>query len=168
MENYLSFVTIDVWTLIFTWGNLLILYALMKKLLFKPVTAILEKRRQDVDEIYNSANDAQNEAEKLKTKYETKLSEARGEAQRIITDATKKAEAGKEEIISGARKEARLILNQAEENIKFEKDAAFDELKNEVSDMAIMLASKIVSRDIDESAHHKMIEEFIDCAGESL
>ena len=168
MENYLSFVTIDVWTLIFTWGNLLILYVLMKKLLFKPVTAILEKRRQDVDDIYSSANDAQNEAEKLKTKYETKLSEARGEAQRIINDATKKAETGKEEIISGARKEAKLIVSRAEENIKFEKDAAFDELKNEVSDMAIMLASKIISRDIDESAHHKMIEEFIDSIGEDL
>ena len=168
MENYLSFVTIDVWTLIFTWGNLLILYLLMKKLLFKPVTAILEKRRQDVDDIYNSANSAQNEAEKLKTEYETKLSKASGEAHRIIVDATKKAEEDKDEIINGAKTEARLILSRAEENIKVEKDAAFDELKNEVSDMAIMLASKIISRDIDEKAHHKMIEEFIDCAGDSL
>ena len=168
MENYLSFVTIDVWTLIFTWGNLLILYSAMKKLLFKPVVAILEKRKQEVDDIYESANDAQNEAQKLKLKYEGKLSEATGEAHRIIADATKKAETGKEEIIKDAKREAKLILNRAEENIKSEKDAAFDELKNEVSDMAILLASKIISRDIDENEHHKMIEEFIDSAGEHL
>ncbi len=168
MKNYLSFVTIDVWTLIFTWGNLFILYLLMKKLLFKPVTAILEKRKQDVDAVYDNAISIRQEAEELKSVYETKISEASGEAHRIITDATKKAEDSKEEIISGARKEARLILNRAEENIKFEKDAAFDELKNEVSDMAIMLASKIISRDIDEKTHHKMIEEFIDSVGDSV
>ena len=90
MENYLSFVTIDVWTLIFTWGNLIILYLLMKKLLFKPVTAILEKRRQDVESVYNDASVAQQEAQKLKTEYETKVSEASFEASRIISDAAKK------------------------------------------------------------------------------
>lgn len=168
MKNYLSFVTIDVWTLIFTWGNLIILYLAMKKLLFKPVTAILEKRRRDVDDIYANASSAKTEAENLRLTYETKLSAADGEVHRIIADAAKKAEAGKDIIISDAKNEARLIMKRAEENAAAEKNAAFDELKNEVSDMAIMLAARIISRDIDEKEHHKMIEEFIDSAGETL
>ena len=56
MEEYLSFVTIDVWTIIFTWGNLFILYLLMKKFLFKPVKEMIDKREQEVADIYEAAN----------------------------------------------------------------------------------------------------------------
>ena len=167
MKEYLSFVTIDVWTLIFTWANLFILYLLMKKLLFKPVMNILSRREQEIAEVYDSASSARKEAEAFKSEYETKLSEAKLEARRIITDAAKNAETDKEEIIKDAQTKAKLILNRAEEDIKNEQKAAFDEIKNEVSDMAILLASKIIERDIDERAHHEMIKEFIDSTGEA-
>ncbi len=168
MQEYLSFVTIDVWTLIFTWGNLLILFFLMKKLLFVPVTNILNKRQQDVNDIYDNANTAKAEAQNLKSEYETRLASAENEADRLIKSAMHKAQLNEEIIINEAKVKADFIKKQAYEDIELEKQNAANELKNDISDMAVTLASKIIERDLDESAHHEMIKKFIDCAGEAL
>ena len=66
MEKYLAFVTIDVWTLIFTWANLLILFLLMKKFFFKPIKNILKQREDEINSLYEKANSSSTEAEKLK------------------------------------------------------------------------------------------------------
>ncbi|MBQ9097579.1 MAG: F0F1 ATP synthase subunit B [Clostridia bacterium] len=167
MENYLSFVTIDLWTLIFTWGNLLILFLLMKKLLFKPVTDILNKREQEVNDIYDNANTTKEEAANLKSEYTAKLADAKNTAEQIIEGAVKKAQQDEEKIIKDARFKAEQIIKRAEENIELEKKNAFNKLKNDISGMAVSLASKIVERDVDETEHHKMIDEFIDSIGEA-
>ena len=57
MEKYLAFFTVDVWTMIFTWVNMFILFTVMKKLLFKPVMNVLEQREAEVKKIYDEANE---------------------------------------------------------------------------------------------------------------
>ena len=167
MENYLSFVTIDLWTLIFTWGNLLILFFLMKKLLFKPVINILSKREQEVSDMYDNASFAKAEAANMKSEYAAKLANAGNEASRIIDSALKKAQQSEEEIIKDARSKAELILRRAEENIELEKQTAFNDLKNDISDMAVSLASRIVERDVNEAEHREIIDKVIDSIGEA-
>ena len=167
MENYLSFVTIDLWTLIFTWGNLLILFFLMKKLLFKPVINILHKREKEVNDMYDNANFAKTEAANMKSEYAAKLANAGNEAGRIIDSALKKAQQSEEQIIKDARIKAELMIRRAEENIEFEKHTAFNELKNDISDMAVSLASQIVERDVNEAEHREIIDKFIDSIGEA-
>ena len=77
MEKYLNFVTIDVWTTIFTWGNLLILLLLMKKFLFKPVRAVIEKREQEINKMYTDAEQATNQANEMKASYEASIANAK-------------------------------------------------------------------------------------------
>ena len=65
----MNFVSIDFWTLIFTWINLFILYKIMKKLLFKPIMNIMEQRDREVGEMYSKAETAQKNAEELEKEY---------------------------------------------------------------------------------------------------
>ena len=65
MGETLSFVSIDVWTLIFTWVNLIILFLIMKKLLFKPVKNMMDQRQNEIDKMYTDAEECKSRAEEM-------------------------------------------------------------------------------------------------------
>ena len=67
-----SFVGVDFWTCLFTLCNLVILYLVMKKLLFKPVKNMIDSRQKEVDDLYDNANRAKAEAEEMRARYETR------------------------------------------------------------------------------------------------
>ena len=166
MEEFLAFVTIDVWTLIFTWGNLIILFLLMKKFLFKPINNILDKRRKEIDDLYEKAENDKNDAEKLLTDYKEKLSNVNEEAESILKSAKERSALKEEEIVEGAKAEAKVILERAEREISLEKSRAQAELMQEVSDLAASMASKILEKDISEKDHKEMIDKFISEIGD--
>lgn len=162
MGEFLAFVTIDVWTLIFTWVNLLILFLLMKKFLFKPVRNIMEKRAEQINNSLDEAEKAKNEALNMREEYEKKLENARDTAEEIVKNATRNAMLKEEEILREANEKASGILERADKQIEQQKKAALSDIKNEISDMATSIASKIIERDINGQDHEKLINEFID------
>lgn len=162
MEDFLSFVTIDFWEMVFTWGNLIILLLLMKKFLFKPVKNILDKRQGEIDASYSEAEKATEEASALKAEYEDRLSAAKDEATELIQDATRRAALAEEEILRDAHVKADRIIARAEEQTELDKQNAIGEVKNEISDIAVALASKIIEKEISKDDHAKMIDSFID------
>ena len=167
MDEFLSFVTIDVWTMIMTWGNLLILFLLMKKFLFGPVKKIMDERQAEIEKNISDAEEAKANAEGLKAEYEEKLKSAKKEADSILTTASKNALLKEEEILKGASEKASAILEKAEEEIAMERKAALEGLKGEVSEIATSIAAKIIEKDIDEKDHEKLIEKFIDEIGDA-
>ena len=90
MEEFMSFVTIDVWTLIFTWGNLIILYLLLKKFLFKPVNNVLDAREKEISDMYSDAETAKSGAENMRDEYTKRLTGAKQEAENILSSAKKR------------------------------------------------------------------------------
>ncbi len=164
----LSFVTIDTWTLIFTWINLAILIFIMKKLLFKPITGIIEKRGQEIQQMYNDASADKQESEKLRAEYEQKLAEAKTEATKLVTDAQRTASLRSEQILHDAQEKASGIMQKADEEIKREKKAAAEEIKTDISAMAVDIAQKVIERDLSGTDHSALISECIDKIGESL
>ncbi len=157
----LPFVTIDVWTIIFTWGNLLILFLLMKKFLFKPVRKMMLDRENEVKTMYDSAERSMSDAEDLKTEYESRLSSAKTEAEDIVKSATRSAALKSEEIIADAHTRAQEIIERADKQIEAERRNAENQLKNEVSDIALLVASKVIERELDEEKHRELIDGFI-------
>ncbi len=166
MEKYLAFVTIDVWTLIFTWANLLILFLLMKKFFFKPIKNILKQREDEINSLYEKANSSSTEAEKLKEEYENRLKDAKKEASEIVGGAVKNAEARGNAIVDDAKKEARGILDRAEREIEQEKTAAVNEIKGDISNLAVNIAQKVIEKDLKKEDHEKMIDDIISKMGE--
>ena len=110
----LPFVTIDVWTIIFTWGNLLILFLLMKKFLFKPVRKMMLDRENEVKAMYDNAEKSMSDADNLKAEYESRLSSAKTEAEDIVKSATRNAALKSEEILADAHSRAQEIIERVE------------------------------------------------------
>ena len=124
-----KFISIAPWTMIFQLINLLILMVAFKKFLFKPVMAILEKRRAEIEGHYEEAEKAETAAKTMKADYEEKMAGAREEADRVIRTATESANAMSQSIVSDAREQAGQIKRRAESEIEMERRKAFDEVK---------------------------------------
>lgn len=167
LTGFESFVGVNFWTCLFTLVNLFILYKFMKKLLFKPVQNMIDSRQKEIDDLYADAGRSKAEAEALKTQYEGQLSEANAERERILKAAHQRALQQQETMLREAQEQAARTLKRADEQIKLEKKQARNELKNEVSDMAVQIAGAVLARDVKPAEHEALIDSFIDGLGDS-
>ena len=165
MPEYQSFVGLDIWTMIFAWCNLLVLYLFLRKLLFKPVKNMIDSRQKEIDDMYTDAENAKEGAHQLKSEYEDKLTKANAESEEILKSALRRAQLKEEEILREANDEAARVLERAEEQIALEKKRALNEVKDEVSSMAIGIASAVIERDVSEREHRDLIDDFINNIG---
>lgn len=151
----------------FTLFNTLVLFLVLRIILFKPVLKIMETRESEIKRDLEEGAKAKEEGLLLKSEYEKKVSEARSEGQAIVEQAKKRAEKRTEEMLAHARKEAENIRNKANVDIEKERQQAFLDVKNEVSDMAVSIASKIIEKDIDNDKHKELIDEFVKEVGDA-
>lgn len=161
------FIGANVWTCIFMLANLVLLYFVMKKFLFKPVKKMIDDRQKEIDDLYADANQSKSDAAELKDQYETRLAEANEEKEEILRNAYRKAQLREEEIIRDAQDKAAQTLKRADQQIELEKKRALNEIKDDVSTMAVDIASAVLSRDIQEKEHAALIDSFIENLGES-
>ena len=162
----LGFLSIDIGTIIFTLCNLLILFLVFKHFLFGRVHKILDERQNDVSETYNKADAALEHAKSLESEYSGLMEGAKEESAQMIKAASKKAQLRSDEIISEAKNEASAILARAVEDVEREKKRAQNELRGEVSELAVLVAQKVVEKEITEADHERFINEFIDNVGD--
>ena len=166
LDKFENFVGVNFWTMIFAWINLLILYLFLKKLLFKPIKNMIDSRQKEIDDMYSDAESSREGAAALKSEYEEKISRADEESEEILRTALRRAALKEEEILREANEKASRTLERAEEQIEQEKKRAINDLKNEVSSLAIDIAAAVIGRDISESEHEDLINEFIENIGE--
>ena len=161
LDKFESFVGVNFWTMIFAWINLLILYLVLKNLLFVPIKNMIYSRQKEIYDMYSDAEKSKESAAQLKEEYEDKMEKANEESEEILKKAVRRAQLREEEILKAADEEARRSLERAAEQAELEKKKAINEVKNELSEMAIGIAEAIIERDIDESEHEAMIDDFI-------
>ena len=162
-----QFISIAPWTIIFQILNLLLLMVLFKKYLFKPVTEILEKRQAEIEGHYQEAQQAETDAKAMKADYESKMAGARQEADRVIKTATESANAMSASIVEDARTQADQLKRRAQTEMDLERRRAFDEVKGELSGIALDIASQVIEREVNEKDHEAFINEFIKNVGEA-
>lgn len=155
------------WELLFQIINTVILFLVLKKLLFKPVLNIIEQRENMIQDDLETGAKAKNEGIAFKKQYEEKVSLAKEESKEIIKQATIRAEQKSNQIISDAQAEAVSLKAKATKEIAQEKEQAIAEIRNDISDIAILAASKVLEEDIDKSKHENLIEKFIKEVGEA-
>ena len=160
-------VTIIPWTFIAQILNLFIQMYLIKRFLFKPINAMLDKRKAMADAEIQQARREKNEAMTLKSSYENSLTQANAEANSILQNAQKDAAARSEAIINDAQSQAANLKAKAEADILQEKKKAVNDIKNEIGGIAMEIAGKVVEREINEEDHKKLIDEFIENVGEA-
>lgn len=167
MKQFQDLVTFAPWTFIFQICNLLILTLGVKHFLFKPVQKILKQRSEQVESLYTEAEKAEGDANALKAEYETRLASARQEATEIVQTATQRAAARSDEMVSAAKAEAAAIKKKADAEIESERRRAASELKNDISEIALDLAGRVVEKELDETTHKALIDDFIRQVGDA-
>ena len=161
-----GFLSIDLGTILFTLANTLILFLGLKHFLFKPVNKILEERQTAVDQTLKDAEDARERAEAAETAYNQRIEQAKEETAEMMRSATRRAQKRSDEIIAQAKADAAGIMQQNAEELEREKRRAEHELRGEVSGLAVMVAEKVVGREINPADHARLIDEFIDSVGD--
>lgn len=145
-----------------------ILLLLLGKFAFKPLVKVVEDRQEYIEKQIENAERQRVEAEKLQAEHRQEMIQAREEALNIVERARKQSEKQATEILQAATDEAKRIKDSAKLEITKEKNEAMAELRNEIGSLSLMLASKIIDKDMDEQAHVALIDSYLDEVGKSL
>lgn len=145
--------------------NLLILFLVLRWILFKPITNMMKTRTDKIKRNIADAESNKVEAERLKNEYKERLDKLKEEANTIISNAHQRAQAEAEELLKKAKYESELILTKAREEGEREVQKALEGVKNQVASLALQAATKVIQQNMDNDANRKLVEEFIDEVG---
>ena len=163
---YQSLVTVNPVTLIAQICNLFIQLLIVKIFFLDKIKAVLDKRREAADKQIADAEAAKSEAAAIKQTYEENMRQAKAKADDLILSAQKTASQRGEEIISQAQQQAAQLKSKASADIAMEKKKAINDAKNEISDLAMAIAGKVVERELSSADQDGMIDRFIEELGD--
>lgn len=161
----LDVISVNIWGILISLANLVIMFLIVKKFLFKPVQKVMADREAEVGRVYSDADHALAEAEKSRDEYEAKLAASDEEAGNIVRAAKERANAESRDIIAAADRKAADMLKKADEDIAFEKKKAINDVKNEISGISVEIAEKMIGRELKEEDHRALIDSYIDGIG---
>ncbi|SMB88209.1 F-type H+-transporting ATPase subunit b [Desulfonispora thiosulfatigenes DSM 11270] len=153
--------------IIMAMANFLLMVVILNKFLYKPIVKVLDERKESIQGNLDEAEKTKTDAEGIKKEYQEQLKSARKEAQDIITKATKLGDESKEDLLRQAKIEADKISQRAKEDIEREKGKAISEVRDEVANLSISVAEKILGQKLEKKNHEKMIHDFVKEVGDS-
>ncbi|MBR3334075.1 MAG: F0F1 ATP synthase subunit B [Clostridia bacterium] len=159
--QFLDVISVNIWAILASLANLLLLTWILKRFLFKPVKKMMDARRAAIDDTYAQAQTALDEAEENRRNYEEAMAAAKMTGDQIIADANRTAEFRSNEIVAEARERAAEIRRQAETDAILERKKAEDEMKHEIANVSAQLTGKLLQREINEEDHRELIDSFL-------
>jgi F-type H+-transporting ATPase subunit b len=141
--------------------HFILLLVVLRLVAYKPLLRVLEQRQQTVAGKLAQAEEARAEAEKIKVELEAEMRRTREEAQKVIERATKASEEQAQAIMEAAKEEASRIKESALAEIEREKDKALAELKDQVANMAVLVAGKLIREHLTAETQEKLIKDAI-------
>ena len=165
---YQSLVTVNPVTLIAQICNLFIQLLIVKIFFLDKIKAVIDQRREAADKQITEAENAKSEAMAIKQTYEQNMLQAKAKADDLLMTAQRTANSRSEEIIAQAQQQAAQIKSKAAADIELEKKKALNEAKNEISDLAMAIAGKVVARELNAGDQADMIDRFIDELGDNV
>lgn len=162
----LDVISINVWHILISLLNLVILFFILKKLLFKPVRKLFAERQAELEHQYAAADAAEQQALAHRSEWEKKLKSADEEAEAVLRDATDTAKRRAEQITEEAAVKADGIVRRAQAEAELERKKAAEGIKREIVDVSAALAEKMLEREVKVEDHRAMIDSFIDTIGD--
>ena len=162
----LDVISVNLWQVLISLANLILLFLILKKFLYKPVKETLAKRQSELDEKYSSAKKADEQAQQSKELWEEKLKSAAEESAAMLSSAAENARYREEKIISEAKEQADGIIRRAKAEADLEMKKAADGIKREIVEVSGALTEKMIGREINEEDHRNLIDSFIEKIGD--
>jgi F-type H+-transporting ATPase subunit b len=144
-----------IWTIV----TFLVLLALLARFAWRPLLEALEKRQESIRKSLDDARKAKEELERLQQESAQIIREARVEADAIIVRSRADAERLREEMRQKAREESEGIVRNAERQIQLETTRALQQIRHEAVDLSVMIASKIIQRNLSKEDNERLIDE---------
>lgn len=151
--------------ILFTIAMFAILLFLVKKLAWGPLMGIMKQREEHIANEIESAEQSRAEAKKLLEEQRNLLKEARTEAQILIENAKKQGDLQREEIITLARTEADRMKESAKLEIEQQKEQAVSAIRDQVASLSVLIASKVIEKELSVEDQEKLINEYIQEGG---
>lgn len=158
----LGVISVNIWSIVISLCNLLIIFLIIKRFLFKPIKDVIAKRNEEIEMSYADAEAALTSANESKLLYESKLSSSNAEAEEIIRSANEKASKLQKELIDEAKAKAEIAIARADEQIALEKKKAENEIRTQIAEVSVVIAEQLIDREINEKDHEKLINDMID------
>ena len=165
MQN-LDIISVNLWQILISLANLVILFLILKKFLYGPVTKMLDKRREEIDAQYSDAESAKENAQKREAELTMRLNGAKTEAEAIVKEAADTAHSRGDKIIQDAKVAANDIIRQAQEQAELERKRAEADIKTQIVDVSTAIAEKMIERELNADDHKALIDSFIEKIGE--
>jgi F-type H+-transporting ATPase subunit b len=149
------------WTL----GIFLILFVILKRFAFGPITAAVEAREKALEAAIDAAKADRDAAAKLLAEHSAQIDAARGEAQKLIADGRAVAEKMRGDLLEQTRHEQQEMLERARREIGSEKDRAIAQLRKEAVDLALAGASKVIEQNLESAKNRQLVESYLSSIG---
>jgi F-type H+-transporting ATPase subunit b len=166
MQN-LDIISINIWQVVISLANLVILFLILKKFLFEPVKKIKAQRENEIETQYKKAEKARKEADDLKAGWEDKITTADQKADEIISEAVERANERNEIMLYESREKADQIIRKAKADIERDRREARETIKKEIVDVSQVISEQILGREINMDDHRDLIDDAIDKLGET-
>lgn len=146
--------------------NFLVLFFVLKRILYKPVLNMLETRREKIRESLAAAETARAEAATRGKENEEIIARAHAEARQIVQRAEESARRREADILAKAQQEAGAVSERERQQIAYERQQAMSQLRDEVARLSLDIARRTVSASlINEAAHSRIVNEVLEEAG---
>lgn len=146
-----------VWTLII----FVILFLVLSRFAFRPLTAAVAAREQALRDSLEAAKRDREEAARLLDEHRKRIEAARDEAQKVIAEGRQTADQVRAQLLEQARQEQHDMLDRARREIEMERDRAIAELRREAVDLALRGASKVIEKNLDDDTNRKIVESYL-------
>ena len=166
MMQTLEIISVNLWQILISLANLLIVFLILKKFLFIPVKKAMDQRQTAVDEQYTAAAEAAEHARTQQRQWDEKMQTAQEEADALLKKAAEGASRRREAILTDAKERADGIVRQAQAQAELEKQKAAADMKHEIVDVSAALTEKMLSREIREEDHRALFESFLENIGD--
>ncbi len=163
----LEIISVNLWQILISLANLLIIFLILKKFLWKPVKKVMDQRKAMVDKQFADAAAAEEKANADQAEWAAKLADADAEAKSRIDAADETARRHGDRIVADAKDKAQGIIRQAEAEAVLERQKAEADIKREIAAVGAELAEKMLEREMKSEDHAKMIESFLDEVGDA-
>lgn len=146
----------------------LLLLWLLSKYAFGPLFGIMEQRRQLIEDQIGTAERNRQEAQALLAEQQQAIQNARKDAHEILEQARKTSGKQADELIAAAKAETVRLKEEALRDIETEKNKAVAALRSQVSAMSVLIASKIIEKQVDEKAQQELVDKYLKEVGGNL
>ena len=147
-------ISVNIWQIVVSLCNLVILFLIVKKFLYKPVCKMLKDRQELLEKQKEEARQNLEEAQSTKQELEKELEDAGQRAEEILAQATAQGQRRQEKITEDARAQADDIVRQAKVQAELVKKQAEAEIKAQIVEVSFTLGEKLIEREIKEEDHH--------------